>query len=94
MPPKCKGRKVTDNLRQFGPASADGRPQGIQQAAPGLSANRYRQAIPLGFMDEIYDIHCYFLFISLTILYPGHWSEQTGVKTAGTNEMTTFLFPR
>ena len=25
------------------------------------------------------------------MLYPGHWSEQTGVQAAGTNDMTTFF---
>jgi hypothetical protein len=27
-------------------------------------------------------------------LYPGHWSEQTGVQAAGTNDNTTFFIPR
>ena len=28
------------------------------------------------------------------MLYPGHWSEQTGVQAAGTKERTTFFLPR
>ncbi len=31
---------------------------------------------------------------SFTILYPGHWSEHTGVQAAGTNDSTTVFFPR
>src|SRR5512145_1095641 len=30
---------------------------------------------------------------SFTILYPGHWSEHTGVQAAGTKESTTFFLP-
>jgi hypothetical protein len=56
MPPEGSGGKVTDNFRQLCSASADARPQGIQQAAPGLAADHFRKIVPLGFMDEIYAI--------------------------------------
>jgi hypothetical protein len=59
---KNSSSKVMDNLGQPGPASGDSRPEGIQQAASGLTANIFRQVFPTRFMDEIYNTHYQALF--------------------------------